>query len=283
METLKSLPTENPTLSIEYLDSQLKTLPDLTKEEWQAKWRTSEFTELFPNLIFRLLSLEGRNQYAKQQKQRIFELGFTSFMELPWKAGGVAVGGRSSQVNKETPLWEIFLGRNTESDTESLITVEIGCLLLLGLSLKNKIDIIEAYNKLETVNKKTSFRSHITGELISTRSNFRQWVKTNNLDRDNGFEWDSEVTRLVLQLFPQNRFPRAFLYPTGYPPTVISTVIDAVCLMPTDKLLAWRSDIDMFRFELTKRLNSGEFKDDPPELINELNEKLNTLNNLLPQ
>lgn len=283
---------------MEDLDGHITKLLDLTREEWKAEWKTSEYTQLFPNLTFRLLSLDGRNQYTQEQKQRIFELGFTSFMELPWTAGGVAVGGKRTKVNEKTQLWEKIISRKVEQGTESLIRVEIGCFILQALSLKNKEGainlIIESYDSLKEVNKITSkqgiFRDHLS-RLILTGDAFRQWVQANKLDRNNGFEWDSEVPRLGFRLLPQdrriktsnqevpNKLSAEFneLDLRKYPPKAIVEFVDYILKIPTEKLTnTVRSDTNVFQTNLAETIENGAFNDSPS--LGELKEKLNKLN-----
>lgn len=288
MEKLNPHPDEERTLSIEPPDAQLKKLldPEITKDDWKTYWQDPDFTELFPNMTFRLLSLEGSNKYTQEQREGIFKLAFTSFMEISWKHGGVARSATINKVNEETQLWKNAGTRQVEPDSESFIGVAIGCFILQALSLKNKEGaislIVGAYKNLATSNKRGTFVDHILNKLITTRNAFRQWVKKNNLDTNNGFSWDTEVTRLGLRLLPQGKFPSDFNDKdlTGYSLSVIAEVVCHILRMSTTKNL--RSAINVFTVRLEQRLESKDLNDEP-ELYNGLQKKLNDLRSLIKQ
>lgn len=288
VEKLKPSTTEKPTLSIEYLDTQIEKLldPKITKEEWKTKWRNPDFTELFPNLTFRLVSLKGSNKYTPEQRQTIFESGFASFTELLWIERGIA-GVTMMKVNEKSQLWEQVPIRQIEQYREYVIRVGIGCFILLGLSLKDKEDaiklIIGTYNNVKkTVNQQGTFRTNIM-LLTAPKNAFRQWVKANDLDRNNGFEWDSKVTRLGLKLVPQNKFPTELQDLKNYSPQAIAEAADYILEIATGTITnIMRSHINIFQTDLAARLKSADF-DDYPELRDELQQKLNQSNSLVRQ
>jgi len=284
---------ENPSPSLQNIDLKLTKLldPNITKDDWKTYWKNPNFTELFPNLIFRLISLEGRSKYTEEQKQRIFELGFASFMESPWQ---YRKGGIIKEVNQETQLWEKTRSQQVRQDTETLITIENGSLILLGLGLKNKEDAInlitETYNnsKVSEPYKAKTFRYHVMNKLIIKKSAFGQWVRANNLDVNNDFEWDREVARLGLKLFYEDQgiaaqdtnkrryenLPPEFKNLENYPAQVITQFVDYILAMQiTTKNTA--SQINVFATDLETMLRRGDFHDD--SLFNELEQKLNRL------
>lgn len=252
-----------------------------TKEGFKEYWKDPGFAESFPNMVYLLTSPHVSDKFPHEQKQRIFELGLKSLMELPWTggAGGAAVSGKMFGVNEQTQLWERVDIREINPDTEVLTRLEIGSLLLLGLSLKDKQCskefIIGCYKNLKDINKTNSkarsFRGHILNNLLTVNNPFRKWLKTNNLDANNGFEWDREVPKLVFMLLPlksattlarevPNNLPPEFKDLKNFPPLVIDEFVDYALRMPiTNRLRYWV----LFTAELNKKLQSDSFKDDP--------------------
>ena len=219
-------------------DTQIAKLPDPKvegKEEWEERWQNPEFRNSFPNLVFRLVSLENRDKYTQEQRQIIFELGFTSFTKLFDKFEGFTYGQRV-KVNKQTQLWENESGlRTIDPDIQDLRLVQVGCFILLGLSIKNREDKINQIIQSCAPKKQKYFRIQIMNSLITIKSPFRQWVFANNLDEDLGFEWDSEVAKLGLILLPQDRVPREFKNIESYPPLVVFEFLNHISRLLSQK------------------------------------------------
>lgn len=294
MEKLKSTPKESFTPSIREVDRET------TKEGFKEYWKDPGFAEGFPNMVYLFTSPHVSDKFTHEQKQRIFELGLKSLMELSWtgRSGGAAISGKMFGVNKQAQLWERVYIREISPDTEALTRLEIGSLILLGFSLKDKQYskkfIIGCYKNLKdtnmTASKARSFRGHILNNLLTVNNPFREWVKTNNLDANNGFEWDREVTKLILMLLPlerattldrevPNNLPPEFKDLKNFPPLVIDEFVDYALRIPIiNRLRYWVLFID----ELNKRLQSDSFKDDPafkknPLLYGALQEKTDQL------
>jgi len=274
MEKLKYTPEKSFIPSIE------EVAGEITKEGFKKYWKDPRFAEGFPNMVYLFTSPEVSDKFTHEQKQRIFELGLKSLMELPWigGAGGAAVSGKMLGVNEQTQLWEKVDIREIKPGIEALTRLEIGSLILLGLSLKNKQHskkfIVDCYKNLKDTNKTTSksrsLRGHILNNLLTVNSPFREWVKTNNLDANNGFEWDREVSKLGLMLLPlgkatapvqevPNNLPPEFKDLKNFPPLVIDEFVNYALRMPIIRL---RSDFVLFINELNIKLQSNSFKDD---------------------
>lgn len=275
MEKLKYPTKESFAPSIETVGRET------TKEGFKEYWKSPSFAEGFPNMVYLLASPHVSDKFTHEQKQRIFELGLKSFMELPWtgEAGGAIVSGKMFGVNKQTQLWERVCIRQINPRTEVLTRLEIGSLILLGFSLEDKQYskefIIGCYKNLKDTNKTASkarsFRGHILNNLLTINNPFREWVKTNNLDANNGFEWDREVPKLVLMLLPlerattlpreaPNNLPPEFKDLKNFPPLVIDEFLDYALRMPIINRLRY---LVLFIDELNKKLQSDSFKDDP--------------------
>lgn len=289
--------------SIEEIDREIREIldPKITKERFKEFWKDPRFAKSFPNMVYLLTSPKVPDKFTHEQKQRIFELGLKSLMELPWTGGadGAAVGGKMLSVNEKTQLWEGVYIQKIKPGTEPLARLEIGSLILLGFSLKDKQSskklIIGCYKNLKDINKTASkprsFRDHIMGKLIIVNNPFRQWVKRNNLDTNNGFEWDREVPKLGLMLFPQdaattpaqevpNNLPPEFKDLKNFPPLVIDEFANYALRMPLTNRL--RSDLVLFIHELNTKLQIDSFKDDPafkndPNLYSAIREKRDQL------
>lgn len=275
---------------------------EITKEGFKEYWKDPRFAEGFPNMVYLLTSPHVSDKFTHEQKQRIFELGLKSLMELPWTGGadGAAVSGKMFGVNEQTQLWERLNIQEIKPGAEALTRLEIGSLILLGFSLQDKQYskkfIIGCYKNLKDINKKTnskprSFRSSILNNLLTVNSPFRKWVKANNLDTNNGFEWDREVAKLGLMLLPldkttvparevPNNLPPEFKDLKNFPPLVIDEFVNYALGIPiTNKLRHyWALFID----ELNIKLQSDSFKHDPafkndPLLYDALQEKTDQL------
>lgn len=194
------------------ISSEIQKLldPKMGKEQWRQNWQDNKFAKIFPNLIPQLLILPEEN------KKNIFYLAYTTFMDSPSSSSTHAarLGGIFLRISDHNPLlWEPVGNRTQTPNKESLARIETDCLVLLGLSLKDKESakdtIADSYNILSknnsTSNRARKFRENIFTTLVKN-SPFRRWIKINNLDQDSGFDWDREVTRLALwRLFPPSQ------------------------------------------------------------------------------
>ena len=193
---------QSPITSLEELISQ-------TEEQWEQNWQNLDFVKRFPKLATRLVS-EGKTKLLDDDLKSMVERSLTSFISLSWKPGKPeAVAGISLIVDENLDVIPGGKGKDFESSQsrgEPLGRCLIGSLILLGKSLEDKeyINVLmsESYQRLNS-GKKSNFRQHIL-RLVINDSFFRNWVKTHNLDSQNGFEWNRETARLFLQLYSKS-------------------------------------------------------------------------------
>lgn len=185
--------------------------PEMGREQWTQNWQNNKFAEIFPNLVPQLLTLP-----QEENKKSIFYLAYTTFMDSSPNSPTAAarLGGKFLRISDHNSLlWETVSTRKQMPNKESLTRIEIGCLVLLGLSLKDKEfakdTIADSYDTLSknnsTSNRARRFRENIFTTLVKNNP-FRSWIKKNNLDQDSDFDWDREVTKLALwRLFPPSQ------------------------------------------------------------------------------
>ena len=275
VETLKTFPAEKPSPPMEDLDGQITELlnPNIIEDGWKDR----DFAARFPNLIFRLFSLEHDNKYSEEQKKEILRLNFPLFMQSPSRGKALLA---TMQVNQETQLWEYTKEYTKDRSPvhpskESLITIEIGSFILLGLSLKNReagINLI--IQSIQNHDKGEIFRTYIMNKIITTNSPFRQWVKANKLDTNNDFEWNREVAKLGLRLVPQNVVPKEFKNLENYPPIVVAEFADHLLMLTQKSTEDQLSKIRKSLPEFVLRLKGDDFSN-CPKLRDEVQEKLN--------
>lgn len=296
MEKLKPIPKEWSAPSIEELDNQIREIlyPQVTKERLKEFWKEPRFAESFPNMVCLLISPQFRDKFAQGQKQRIFELSLPSFMELPWTGGksGAAVSAKIFRVNEQTQLWErVKTGKNQviKPGIEALTRLEIGSLILLGLSLQDKQYaeslIAESYETMFSPKKPANSKPRtFTDNLITltTKNNvFRQWVKTNDIDLQNGFNWDRDVTKLALHLISsglpreaRQELPKQFIPSLSlYPPEAIDELLNfsLAFVQKLSRVSTVRKDIGAFNIELLQVLKTDFCKD--PSLLAQIQSK----------
>ncbi len=182
----------------------LENLAHQTEEQWEQNWQDLKFTIHFPRSVAGIVSSEQWGILTDENRKVMVERATKTFMRLSWKLSEQgSVAGSALILDKNLDLKRTHKreeGAGLESTGENLIRCNIGSFILLGKSLNDKewINNIvsESYQQLNS-GKQNNFRQHIL-RLTTKDSFFRNWVKTSNLDSQNGFEWNREVAKLFL-------------------------------------------------------------------------------------
>jgi hypothetical protein len=181
----------------------LETLAHQTEEEWEKNWQNPDFVKNFPRLAAGLVSPDLKPILTDEQREEMVRRATKTFI-LPILPGKTNF---ALQVNENLDVTPTGQGKKDITANsrllESLGTWVTGDLILLGKSLKDKEHInnilSESYGHFDLY-KKSAFRTHVL-LLLKKDSLFRNWVKTNQLDSQNGFEWSTETAKLFLFLW----------------------------------------------------------------------------------
>lgn len=214
--------------SPQYLDEQIRVFLAASQEERNKKWQAKEFSAIFPKFIKRVLSPQGLEIFSSKDRQEIFISTLETFLTLPWTPPR---WWKHQEDEARQPIGALGLrfpeseevfsraGREHEEEvnTDSLMNTEIASVLLLGMSLDDEEqamrEVVEFYQRLGP--KRGSFRQSLG--LLLVRDNItRKWIKTNQLDVATGYEWDQQITELILNL-PENVINPTKNLPQGLP------------------------------------------------------------------
>jgi hypothetical protein len=232
-------------------------------EDWKSKWQDRNFTNTFPTSAQNFLSQDGHTQFLKEHGGELIHSAVSTFMALPWnprEEGHIAVIGMGFTENGEVMnLKTKELTSNNKPTIDSLMRAEIASLLLLGFGPSSKEYtkdfIVKSYIDL-TTNRRDIFRN-TTFRFITKDNIVRKWVKSKNLDMQNGFSWDKEVTNLALSL-PPPRFkntngmlralPNELQNLELFVPEAVEAAVDYVLdyVRNLDKIGRHRKDLQVF-------------------------------------
>ena len=186
-------------------DRQAETLRHLLtgrQEDISKLWQDKQFLCRFPKMAAFLISSEGQQEFSQDQRETLFTLSLGQFLSsnnqkltgyLFTKDGDVAVRNNNGILKivsdgKSEPL-------SPEEKTDAFTKALIASILLIGMSLNDRERrsslLIESYQNLSQA-RKNNFTDTL-GRLLSENSATRAWIKDNKLDKENGFDWDSEL------------------------------------------------------------------------------------------
>lgn len=191
-------------LSPERLPEKAFSLVHATEEDWKKMWQDRKFTSAFPSLAKWTVS-EGKEVFSNEQRRSLFTLGIKSFMDLPWAPikGSLSTHGfvfaRDGNIIAMTYLETLAQGQKI--DYESPLRANLAFLLLLGLSTASRDDISRVLDHTcqTTPTKQRSLRDQMS-QLFTINNLSRAWIKQDQLDFLNDFDWDKEVPELMLNL-----------------------------------------------------------------------------------
>lgn len=165
----------------EDLNRQIREFLSLNQEDRKDRFQSKEFLAVFPNLVKSMLSPDGLEKFSPGSRAEMFKTSlarFSSSFSFP----------KGYQIFKE---YGDVLQRTTNAS-----------IVLLGMSLPDEEqamkDIIGSYKDMNK-GRRSNFRQGL-GLLLAKSSTARAWIKTNQLDQATGYEWDTQIAELILNL-----------------------------------------------------------------------------------
>lgn len=157
-----------------------------------------------------MLSQEGLEKFSKDDRNQMFQVLFSQFQDTLYLGGQDYVFLLDGTIRQNRP------GKGYPSDADYLPRVNFASMLLLDLSLdKGLEDILNLYQKLRMGQNRgqTAPLKSAIGLLLNKNSIARKWIKNNQLDIATGYEWDTELAQLLLNLpehviNPRRNLPR---------------------------------------------------------------------------
>ena len=196
---------------IQSLDQQIHRFVQLSLEGQRDLWTSNEFAALFPHMVQRLVSPEGRTSFSHEVRSNIYEgslyaLGQRPISQRDHRTGAesiLRIGG--SSMNFDLTTGNSSLQSSKRDDKESLFRINFACIILLGISLPDIEGAPALKRVIDTVFAKPhpDKETQALGLLLPLNSLARKWVKDNQLDIAAGREWDTAVAELIVNL-PQN-------------------------------------------------------------------------------
>lgn len=168
----------------------IRNLLAASPEDLSKFWQNRTFLFEFPALAIYLIGSKGRTEFSEDQRADLFSLSLTTFLfNKDRKLSGGYAFTQDGQV----------VSRNKDERTDSLTKALTASILLIGMSLPDKEIqsslLIKTYQDMDQ-NRKSNLLSTL-GRLLAKNNITRTWIKENRIDADNGFDWDSELSRLL--------------------------------------------------------------------------------------
>lgn len=168
-------------------------------------WQDREFLFEFPMLAVWLVGSEGKKEFSQDQRTDLFDRSLNTFLHNNYqilagysftKDGKFATRDNKGSLKTVSNNPELVpQDQATDSATKALI----GSILLIGMSLSDrerlKSLVIESYQDLSE-HRRVNLTDTL-GRLLAKNNATRTWIKENELDRGNGFDWDHELAQLL--------------------------------------------------------------------------------------
>ncbi|MDP2637861.1 MAG: hypothetical protein Q8P26_02275 [Candidatus Levybacteria bacterium] len=189
--------------------NEIKKFLAFSDHDRARAWTEPMFNRNFPFMTIYLLSEEGRKTFDANDREGMLSSCLKVFGDIPWSPKI-----HNQQRMPYVPSVNFSFTRNGEvtsgsklhmKETDSLLRTNIAAILLLGMSLpeeKGKNKLFKFYKSLDK-NKKNAFSRHID-LLLTTNNASRAWIKDNDLDKSANFDWDTELSKIILTL-PENK------------------------------------------------------------------------------
>lgn len=190
----------------------------LSPDEQVKLWLKKEYCRLFPKIVKRMISPEGKDVFSEVQRGVFLARSLNALNKYNWtcqtypnvEANVVPsipaslLSFRCNDTNNQCDRDNL----ETEFDInkDCLLRTDIASCILLALSMSDKE---EALRNVMALSYKGKYRlmnleQHL-GLLLTKKNITRKWIKENKLDSFVDCEWDSSIAELYLNL-PDNRF-----------------------------------------------------------------------------
>lgn len=166
----------------EDLNRQVREFLSLDQEDRNNRFQSKEFLIIFPNLVKRMLSPDGLKEFSSESRGEIFATSLTRFSTSFSYPGGVIMSEVRDSLQRSADASIVLLGMSMPDEEQAM---------------RNIVGLYKELNK-----KRPSFRQSL-GLLLAKSSATRAWIKTNQLDLATGYEWDTQLAELILNL-PEN-------------------------------------------------------------------------------
>ena len=194
--------TKNPN---ELLDQQISKFINSSQQDREKMWTSKEFVISFPKLTQRMLSPEALERFKSDDRYTIFKSSLDIFKRRNFS------GFQTGPANYNyTPTYRLLFTKagNIRTATDSDINesnkgdtplqhTTLACVLLLGMSVENETDAMREF--LNFYDSRRYVRNIIDSLLVKTNAT-RSWIKENELDMATGYEWDTQLAELIVNL-----------------------------------------------------------------------------------
>jgi len=251
----------------------LAELISLTEEQWRLKWQDINFTKEFPKQAVEIASPQKRHLFTNDSLKTMVQRSTITLMDISWKTGRSSFAGINfivdDRLNATAQTEDVA---KLASSRESLIRCNFGSLIFLGYCLEDKNFINNLlFNSYEHFGpyKKNGFRSHLL-RLLRTDSSLQNFIKKNNLDTSNNFEWNREMAKLLLSLrSSRNSLPVEFSeslcnYPFEAVDEFVNYALDYI--NTNSKISRTKTDVTEFLLRLGELKEKGYFDNSPLSL-----------------
>lgn len=195
----------------------LRNLLNTKGEDLVNLWQNKEFLFAFPRMAIFLISNKGCMEFSKDQRAQIFSDSLSIFLSnnnrqlsgyMFTKDGEIVTKNAQGlhnvgSINEGEPISipnssdTITPEKAEKTDTYSKTV--IASILLIGMSLKDQEKltslVIQSYERFSSA-KRGDILDNL-GRLLDINSPTRAYIKNNQLDKDNGFGWDKELSYIM--------------------------------------------------------------------------------------